>query len=1364
MLTNDSSLITDCPNFNDWGELTQEFLLGNSNPNETFNPIIVNAVNTQLDSVNTQLDSPPPSDTPSLTDNLQPGDNTNKRKNDNSEEINKFPRIGSSQVSESSDNLSEFLSVNRNSEVELLNLSGIDLLRQTQLSSSISTTLSETEETGTIQGETPPEDPHIDPISQTLVDTPQPQSEVFRLWNFSGKLHQQNGKWYFQPKINNIKDITGKVKLFSCGYCPQIDNIANIRTHFVKECGKNLSQWCQEFIPLGAKICEKCKLPYNNIGTHTARCQGRRLSQLSSQIPTPTPIRSQDGYQNIFYEITGSDLESLGNFNDNNPPPFDSNLSVIHPTETEGRSQDNLTFSNNFVLGREEEIPPPPPYNQDNRTFEVKPSGQILWKEVNNMKTEFRATWIKIMEKVIEFPKEEKYTIALLDMPRWVKLEEGKSKAFWKRLQFPEGEAQWFNLIDTKEKSREFQTNNIGNRANNINSKRINELASNNQFQRALNTIISTASSTTIADHNDPIVLEKILDCFPRVQSIETVSPTNSPSRIRLDIEDTIEALSSLKIDSSSGYSGWTNDLLKGLCFKRGEPIEEACKLVNKLMELLVNGEIQEKRALCRSKLVPLKKDDGKVRPIAIGEVFYRLAGKILMRRVASKAQNLFKGTQFGVGIRNGAEIVANLCNAYIQTQEENPDNGVIGIDVSNAFNSINRKTVGEGICRTCPELIQFYNWSYGEESEIMTHDGILITMSQTGVKQGDPLGPLLFAVGLHDSLIKIKEAIGEEHAVCAYLDDISILGDTSKLNEIISQITPILNNIGLKINDSKTVSWCNAKGTEEGIEVLGVPIGGENYKVRRIKEKLNTYADGLSLIRNLEARTSYALIVQCINTKPNFLMRNTHPDLGVQLLKDFDKKVIEALANSLDLNIMGNKDNEWARRKAGLPLSSGGIGLHDHGLVRGAAWGASQGALWAYLGRNTDTDLAKLFLRNNESLKKLKNYFEDMKKHNNEDMMEDPTWGWIPRSATRLFEGCTAIPQGGSETQKNLTNKIHQEMREELITTWVQRGLEPLNPPDREISVEERRRNMAWFISGSEEHSSKWLSLPCLFDKHVGLQDEAFKMTLAMRIGWSMKILRSDQKLQCKKCNEVIDGCQACFHPISCRKNAGAIINRHDYVVDEVFKFINQNKEPYSTLEKEANIGNGLNRADITNHKEDGTNINLDIGCTNCTLKTALSNGSDKRPSVAAEQYETFKKAKAAQNAYEMIPLIFELTGRAPLNFEETLIKCTRKFPSRDSEKFTRKVNYLKKRLTKVLLSSNHRLITDHGSFFLVSSTTTSNVETQENDFDLDRRQTTIDEETRIRNLQTTRDATLIAEQRAINRRQLFNNPRFSQ
>ena len=72
----------------------------------------------------------------------------------------------------------------------------------------------------------------------------------------------------------------------------------------------------------------------------------------------------------------------------------------------------------------------------------------------------------------------------------------------------------------------------------------------------------------------------------------------------------------------------------------------------------------------------------------------------------------------------------------------------VFKVDMKNAFNSVSRQAVLDEVATFFPELLPWVAWSYGSPALLWHPLGCV--SSQTGVQQGDPLGPMLFALVLH--------------------------------------------------------------------------------------------------------------------------------------------------------------------------------------------------------------------------------------------------------------------------------------------------------------------------------------------------------------------------------------------------------------------------------------------------------------------------------------------------------------------------------------------------------------------------------------------------------------------------------------
>jgi len=80
------------------------------------------------------------------------------------------------------------------------------------------------------------------------------------------------------------------------------------------------------------------------------------------------------------------------------------------------------------------------------------------------------------------------------------------------------------------------------------------------------------------------------------------------------------------------------------------------------LLKDILNGNLPERarQLLLASRLVALSKPDGKYRPIAVGELFYRLAGVIAVRKVTQDAAFLLAPYQLGVGVASCAERIVH--------------------------------------------------------------------------------------------------------------------------------------------------------------------------------------------------------------------------------------------------------------------------------------------------------------------------------------------------------------------------------------------------------------------------------------------------------------------------------------------------------------------------------------------------------------------------------------------------------------------------------------------------------------------------------------------------------------------------------
>jgi hypothetical protein len=91
--------------------------------------------------------------------------------------------------------------------------------------------------------------------------------------------------------------------------------------------------------------------------------------------------------------------------------------------------------------------------------------------------------------------------------------------------------------------------------------------------------------------------------------------------------EEILAAFKTIKPDTSPGLSGWTHHLLAAAL-----RVPAFLKALHPLTGLIVAGTAPGPTLPCPSRLTPLRESDGGLRPIAVGDVIYRLVTKAIIR------------------------------------------------------------------------------------------------------------------------------------------------------------------------------------------------------------------------------------------------------------------------------------------------------------------------------------------------------------------------------------------------------------------------------------------------------------------------------------------------------------------------------------------------------------------------------------------------------------------------------------------------------------------------------------------------------------------------------------------------------------
>ena len=340
---------------------------------------------------------------------------------------------------------------------------------------------------------------------------------------------------------------------------------------------------------------------------------------------------------------------------------------------------------------------------------------------------------------------------------------------------------------------------------------------------------------------------------------------------------------------------------------------------------------------LCGASLFACKKRGDGLRPIAVGEVLRRLTSKCVSRAVQADAVRILSPLQVGVGIPVGCEAIVHSVSSVLEDPNISPDDRcILLVDFSNAFNSVNREHMFREVRARIPSMASWLECCYGSQPPL--HLGNRTILSCCGVQQGDPLGPLGFALALHPIIEKVKRSVPGLLINTWYLDDGTLCGSATDLRaalQIIEAEGPLR---GLSLNRGKSLLYAPADSslsniafppdipvTNGGFKLLGSPVGPASHCESSVLQRVEKIWETLASLRDLQdSQMETTLLRSCLALpKIAFALRTCPPNHIQQALVAFDETMRDALSD-----LAGSPLSDWVWLKASLPSSLGGLNL----------------------------------------------------------------------------------------------------------------------------------------------------------------------------------------------------------------------------------------------------------------------------------------------------------------------------------------------------------------------------------------------------------------------------------------------------
>ncbi|VDP32110.1 unnamed protein product [Echinostoma caproni] len=233
-------------------------------------------------------------------------------------------------------------------------------------------------------------------------------------------------------------------------------------------------------------------------------------------------------------------------------------------------------------------------------------------------------------------------------------------------------------------------------------------------------------------------------------------------------------------------------------------------------------------------------------RPIAVASVILRTLHKILARRwlKVMKLDSLQLAFQRRDGCLEASELLQTVIrNAHCKSQSL----AAAFVDVSKAFDTVSTNTILRAAQRQGlpPPFVSYLKRLYeGSSVQLLT----TTIRCGRGVRQGDPLSPLLFnavmdeVIGGSLPLLGV-EVGGRRIGALAYADDLVLFAENeSRLKDKLVALNSALQAAGMAINASKSCTLTITSNTHQktvALQPTRSSIGGESLKPLSVDDKV---------------------------------------------------------------------------------------------------------------------------------------------------------------------------------------------------------------------------------------------------------------------------------------------------------------------------------------------------------------------------------------------------------------------------------------------------------------------------------------------------------------------------------------------
>ena len=381
---------------------------------------------------------------------------------------------------------------------------------------------------------------------------------------------------------------------------------------------------------------------------------------------------------------------------------------------------------------------------------------------------------------------------------------------------------------------------------------------------------------------------------------------------------------------------GWRKLLVSKVYGECGQDLRSAFAVSIKKM---CKDEITDNslEAYLAYRLVPLDKKPG-LRPIGVGEVLRRIAGKVVMSVIREDVKESCSEVQMCAGHEAGCEAAIDAMKEMYENEES--EAVLLVVLLLNAFNSINRNAILHNIKIICPIMACYVTNCYRVHARLFIIGGKELK-SREGTTQGDPLGMAVYAIGLTPLLEMMLKITNDNDKMVAFADDLTAVGKFESLRRWWDNLIELGPKFGYNPQPSK--SWLIVKDakieeakehfrgtkiqiTATGERHLGAVIGSEEFRTEYCQKLVKTWVEEINLLADIavtEPQAAYTCYISGYQHRFTYFLR-TIPGIEKHL-----QPVEEIIKHRLIPAITGGHlVNENERMLMSLPPKFGGLGI----------------------------------------------------------------------------------------------------------------------------------------------------------------------------------------------------------------------------------------------------------------------------------------------------------------------------------------------------------------------------------------------------------------------------------------------------